>query len=228
MLHQSVKETAEFRVHRLRSVNPSIPESAYRKAAAGSVASGVESVEGYQAKIGWGVGVFDIPIEHLFGSINEELSHVGKTPISYTEIVKGEPCTDRRQVLMILPLPILRDRWWITEQQTNPNIRHLSKGMVAELSWIHVPTPPKGVISEQTESKIKNLVQVKFTQGSWFFVRLSATHTLAEYHSWVEPAGNIPAGPASRFASRSIEKTFAEMDSYAKGQVQSLCQYSWK
>ena len=115
----------------------------------------------------------------------------------------------------------------MTEQQTNPRIRHLSKGKVAELSWVAVETQNTD-ISEGTKEKIENLVQVKFTEGSWLFIRLSGTHTLAEYHSWVEPAGNIPAGPASRFASHSIEKTFAEMNSYAKGQVQSICQYSWR
>ena len=34
-------------------------------AAQGEIATGIESVVGYKAKIGWGVGILDIPIEHL-------------------------------------------------------------------------------------------------------------------------------------------------------------------
>ena len=52
---------------------------------------------------------------------------------------------------------------------------------------------------------------------------LDEQHTLAEYHSWVDPGGSIPAGPASQFATGSIEDTFAQMERFANTNAVRLC-----
>ena len=103
-------------------------------------------------------------------------------------------------------------------------LREASKQTVAELAWKEVYEVE---LSPEDKKRIEGKIQVPFTQGSWFFVALDAEHTLAEYHSWVDPGGNIPAGPASQFAMGGIEETFMEMEKYARGQTYSMCQGLW-
>lgn len=219
---QSVRETIDspYRAMRLLKNNPTIPHVAYQKAARGEIATGLQEIKGYHAKIGWGVAVFDIPIQHLYASINEEEHHVDHTAVSFGKVVRGTPCSDGREVLMILPIPIISDRWWVTNQFTNPKMRKESKGMAAELVWKQIDD---WEIPQIYEQRVQGLVQIPFTQGSWFFMALDSTHTLAEYHSWVDPGGSIPAGPASQFATGSIEDTFVQMERFAKKQTTSSC-----
>ena len=209
-----------YRELRLLDHNPTIPAAAYQSAAKGNIATGLQTVNGHAAKIGWGVAIFDIPLAHLYASINEEERHIDLTAVSYAKVLKGAPCSDGREVLMILPLPIISDRWWITHQYTNPQMRKQSNNQAAELIWKEVPNwlPPA-----EYQSRLEDAVQIPFTQGSWFLLALDERHTLAEYHSWVDPGGNIPAGPASEFATGSIEDTFQQMAQYAKGQSKSMC-----
>ena len=209
-----------YRSLRLLDKNPTIPSLAYTKASKGEIVTGIEKIEGKEAQIGWGVAVVDVPLPHFFASLNEEEHHVEYTAVSFTKIVHGEPCSDGREVLMILPLPIISDRWWITHQYTNPKIRENSGGMVAELVWKEIPN---WNIPNKYQETVRGLVRIPFTQGSWFLYALDAQHTLAEYHSWVDPGGSIPAGPASQFAQGSIKDTFTQMIAFAKKQERSAC-----
>ena len=213
-----------YRSMRLLDINPTIPKSAYKKAARGEIATGLQEVKGYRAQIGWGVAIFDIPIKHLYASINEEENHVDYTAVSFGKVVRGTPCRDGREVLMMLPLPIVSDRWWVTNQFTNPKIRASSKNRVAELVWKQIDNWP---IPQDYTQQLQGMVQIPFTQGSWFLIALDEHHTLAEYHSWVDPGGNIPAGPASQFATGSIEDTFVQMERFAKSQTTSSCDSMW-
>ena len=222
----SVQKTMEspYRAMRLLKNNPKIPQSAYQKAARGEVATGLQEVKGHQAQIGWGVAIFDIPIKHLYASINEEESHVDYTAVSFGKVVRGKACSNGREVLMILPLPIVSDRWWVTNQFTNPKMRLASKNKAAELVWKQIDKWDMPKIYEQ---RLQGMVRIPFTQGSWFLMALDDGHTLAEYHSWVDPGGSIPAGPASQFATGSIEDTFAQMERFAKKQTTSSCGFIW-
>ena len=217
--------TSSYREYRLQSVLPKIPRTAYEKAANGIVQTGIMPVKGYTAQIGWGVGVIPVNIRHLFSSINEEEKHVSLTAVSHTEIVEGSPCADGRKVLMVLPLPVISDRWWITNQYTNLQIRQQSNGRVAELVWKEVTD---WTMTGGRKEKLQDAVQVKFTRGSWLLIALDENHTLAEYHSWVDPGGFIPAGPASSFATGSIADTFRQMEHYAKSQTVSMCDSIWQ
>ena len=213
-----------YRAIRLLDINPTIPQAAYKKAAHGEVVTGLQKVKGHRAQIGWGVAIFNVPIRHLYASINEEENHVDYTAVSFGKVIRGKVCSDKREVLMILPLPIVSDRWWVTHQCTNPKIRAESDGMVAELVWKQIDNwnMPKSY-----EHRLKGMVQIPFTQGSWFLMALDDQHTLAEYHSWVDPGGSIPAGPASQFATGSIEETFVQMEHFAKSQKKSACDSMW-
>ena len=221
----STSANSEYRALRLLENNPKIPIWAYQKASRGLMATGLQKVAGHRVQIGWGVAVVRIPIRHFFASINEEERHTDLTAVSFAKVVEGNACSDGRAVLMKLPLPILSDRWWITHQYTNPKLREVSSGAAAELVWKEISDwTPTDVHKEE----LRGLVQIPFTRGSWFMLALDEEHTLAEYHSWVDPGGNIPAGPASRFATGSIEDTFIQMEEFARNQQHSGCLMMWK
>ena len=223
--HVASSITSPYRKMRLLDTNPTIPVTAYQKAARGEVATGLQKVADHPAQIGWGVAIFDVPIAHLFASINEEENHVDHTAVSFGKVVRGKKCRDAREVLMILPLPIVTDRWWITHQFTHPKIRRVSNGTVAELVWKQIDNWNIPQIHQQ---RLHGLVQIPFTQGSWFLMALDDQTTLAEYHSWVDPGGNIPAGPSSQFATGSIEDTIKQMERFAKSQTVSSCESVWE
>ena len=92
------------------------------------------------------------------------------------------------------------------------------------MAWREILQP---VLNQDDMLRVADMVQVSFTRGSWFLMALDEEHTLAEYHSWVDPGGRIPVGPASQFATGGIEKTFMQMESYAKGQKTSICRDAW-
>ena len=218
-----LSENQHLRRLRILERSPNIPTAAYRSASSGKVTTGVESVNSHAAKIGWGVGVFDVPIGHLYASINEELEHTELNGLSHTEILFGKPCSNGRVVLMVLPLPMISDRWWITTQLTNPALRQASNGEVLELAWIGNSSVKKNALSLENQTRVAGKVRVSFTQGSWLLTKLDNNHTLGEYHSWVDPSGSLPAGPASRFANRSLADVFTGMEGYAKRITRSEC-----
>ena len=213
-----------WRSQRIHNINPDIPQEAYQKAARGTVATGIQKIDGHEAKMAWGVGIIALPIEHLYASINEEENHTEHTAVSYTKIISGKACENERLVMMILPLPLVSDRWWVTKQYTNPKLRESTKKQAAELAWQEIEAP---ILTEKQHQKVSGLVQVPFTRGSWFLIALDPNHTLAEYHSWVDPGGSLPAGPASDFATGSIKDTFTQMENYARAQKTSMCRPSW-
>ncbi len=209
-------EVAPLRAQRV-SAAPALPEDAYARAARGRVASGIMEVSGHDAKRGWGVTVFDVPIAALWAGINDEMNHTGLTPVSHTEIVSGIPCADKRHVLMLLPLPLmLQDRWWIVENTLNEALAVASGGAVRELAWKDVSNPEQHSMSSASRDKVDSAQAVAFTIGAWLLIALDDGHTLGEYTVWTDPGGAIPAGPASMFAAGGIEQTFKAMRDYAR------------
>ena len=212
-----LEETQAWRSLLKAPGHPEIPTSSYLKAASGEIETGVE------AKKGWGVAVFDIPIEHFWAAINDGLNHTGLTPIGYTELIRGQPCRDGRQVLMILPIPIIDDRWWVIGTYTNTELHRQSAGQTREMHWHQVDGFQPASLSEETRNRIDGMVHVSFTQGAWLLVQLDSGHTLGEYHSWVDPGGYIPSGPASPLAALGISRTFEAMETYAKTNRDIYC-----
>ena len=218
-LEAILERTRPHRALRDLSVYPSIPSSAYKTAASGEIATGLDQIPGYSAKLGWGVAVFDTPIEVLFPAINDEMQHTGLTPVNFTQIVSGKPCVDGRQVMMILPLTMMSDRWWVTTQSTNDTLRDQTAYRMAEISWVGVSEYSTLPLQPAVREKVKDMVHLPFTQGAWLLIKLDEQHTLAEYHSWSDPGGYMPAGVASTFAAGSISTTFEAMDQFAKKNV---------
>lgn len=217
----------EYRKLRYLKFYPEYPTSGYQKAATGQVATGLIPVKDYKTQIVWGIAVFDININTLYAGLNEELKHISTTPIDYTTILKGAACSNNRQVLMHLPVPLLSDRWWVVTHNTNPRIRAKSQGNVLELTWDGVEDVETLILDEETKNIVDGSVYVSFNKGGWFFIKLDETHTLAEYFSWSNPGGSIPdymLSYVSSFTESSIEDTFIAMETYAKNNVPD-CHY---
>lgn len=212
-----VAETRPFRSNLASSQRPSFTEDDYRRAAAGHKVTGVLRVEGHTAKVGYGLTVLDVGIDALWAGINSETAHLGLLPMSHVEIVSGTPCADGREVLMVLPLPVVTDRFWINRNSYNGALSRASGGQMRELAWSSVADPANRAMSAAGRSATDGLVPIGFNRGAWLLVSLDATHTLVEYHSWVDPGGSVPAGAASMFATSGIEDTFDAMERYAQG-----------
>jgi hypothetical protein len=208
-------EQARSAAPRLAQTAPAIPDSAWREAAAGRTVTGLASVPGEKARIGWGVAVLDVPIGRMWGALNEELHHQELLGLGHVEIVRGAPCADRRHVMMVLPLPIVNDRWWVVENRENAGLETATSGRARELTWDSVADPAAEPLSPAARAAIEGAVPVRISRGAWWLVDLDGTHTLAEYHAWTDPGGDLPAGVASRFAHGAIADTIDKLEAYA-------------
>ena len=127
---------------------------------------------------------------------------------------------------MHLPIPMLSDRWWVTVQGTNPNIRQISNGQIAELTWNALNNQNAFTLDEESKTYTTNAVWVTESAGAWLLVRLDDTHTLGEYHAWSNPGGYIPSGLASSLSSSGIADTFSAMETFAKSNTER-CTFTW-
>lgn len=215
-----VNSTQALREHRQSKRSPTIPTIAYLQAANGIVATGLDE------QIGWGIGIFPIGIQELYAALNEEESHTGLSPVNYTKIIHGAPCTNDRYVMMHLPIPMLSDRWWVTVQGTNPEIRRSSHGQMAELTWNALSDQSTFTLDEESKTYTTNAVWVTESTGAWLLIRLDDTHTLGEYYAWSNPGGYIPSGLASSLSASGIAETFSAMETFAKNNTE-LCTFTW-
>ena len=205
---------------RMSDSAPVVPMESWHAAATGTIVTGVQAVPGHKASIGWGIAVIDVPIDRMWTALNEELHHKELLGLSHVEVVRGRACENRRQVLMVLPLPVVSDRWWVVENRYNTGLAASSGGRVRELTWSRVAVANEEVLSASARAAVAGSVEVTFNLGAWLLAELSPTQTLAEYHSWSDPGGSLPPGPASRFASRTIDATIERLALYAQQQPQ--------
>ena len=137
-LEARLAETNTLRAQRIFEDAPTIPASAYTKATTGEVVSGVVSRSG-KAPVTWAVGIIDVGIDDLWAALNDETHHVGITPLSYAAVLRGSPCADDRYAMMVLPVPVLDDRWLIKT----------SSGKIARAAnrdkWLAEPARPAEV-----------------------------------------------------------------------------------
>jgi hypothetical protein len=215
-----IESTQTVREHRLAKHSPSIPTSAYQEASSVIVAKGLFG------QIGWGIGIFQIEIQELYAALNEEESHTGLSPVDYTKIIQGVACSNERQVMMHLPIPMLSDRWWVTVQGTNPKIRQISNGQMAELTWNALSDHNTFTLDETSQTYTTDAVWVTESTGAWLLIRLDDKHTLGEYHAWSHPGGYVPAGLASSLSASGIADTFKAMEEFAVKNTE-LCTFTW-
>ena len=214
-LQARLDATAALRAQRLYRDAPAIPASAYARAAQGEVVSGVVSTPGHPPK-SWAVGVIDVGIDDLWAALNDETHHVGITPLSYAAVLRGRPCADDRYAMMVLPVPVLSDRWMINHNRYNQAVASASGGAVRELTWQAAPDPGAFTLPEAAQPLVADAVYVSVNSGAWWLISLDEGHTLAEYASATDPGGSVPAGPATSFAAGNLDQTYAAMEKYAK------------
>ena len=215
-INAKINETNVYRIQRISTTAPRIPKSAYEKAAKGDIATGLEKVTGIAAGKGWGVAVFDSPIERLFAALNDEMHHQHNSPIEYTEILTVGSCRDKRKVLMLMPTPIVKNRWWVTENRINNAIKRTSNRQMREMTWNVVKDVEHLVNNSNGKKHIEGGLQITFSSGSWLLIKLDDNHTLGEYYTWADPGGAIPAGPASIFIAGQISNFFKTIDHYVQ------------
>jgi len=216
-LLERVSATQGHRAHRLDGPKPTFDEDAYRKAARGKVVTGLLRVDGDSNRVGYGLAVMDVGIDALWAGINSETQHVDLLPVDHIEVHTGEACADSRKVLMTASVPLITDRWWITQNTYNTAIHEASAGAMRELGWASPTDFASLPLSTAATAATDGLVPIGFSKGAWFLVSLDADHTLVEYHSWVDPGGRVPSSAASMFATAGIEDTFEAMETYAQG-----------
>lgn len=212
-----VAETESFRSHRIEGPLPTFSSEDYRKAAQGKVVTGLLRVDGSSNKVGYGMGVLNVGIDQLWAGINSETQHLDLLPVDYIEVIEGTPCADQRKVLMTASVPLITDRWWITQNTYNTAIHEASGGVMRELGWSSPSDFASTPLRTAAQTATNRLVPIGFSRGAWFLLALDDSHTLVEYHSWVDPGGRVPSGAASMFATAGIEDTFEAMETYAQG-----------
>ncbi len=210
-------EFAPLRAQRVAHGIPAIPADAWTRAAtSGEVITGVAKIEGAGQKTGWGVAVLDVPLDRMWAGLNDEMQHQDILDLDHVEVTRGNLCEDRRHVLMVLPLPLVSDRWWVVENHYNPGLEAASGGRAYELAWMGLADPLSENLSAAARDKVDGAVAVTENVGAWLLIDLDGSRTLAEYHAYSDPGGNLPAGPAAAFASASIAGTVEKVAGYAR------------
>jgi len=209
-------EIEPLRSQRIAKDPPTIPASAWEQVAAGKIATGVQEVPGYKAKMGWGAALLEVDVATMWRALNEELHHKDLLGLDHVEVVKGSACQYGRQVLMVMPLPIVSDRWWVVQNSENTKLNAASGGRIWELRWDGVADATVPGMSDAAKEKVEGAVRVVDNTGSWFLVDLDGSRTLVEYYTLSDPGGNIPAGTASSFAAKTIDATIESMEGYAR------------
>ena len=120
---------------------------------------------------------------------------------------------------MVMPVPVISDRWWVVQTKSNKRIYRQSEGDVRELTWKQLDNSSEISISSKAEEMITDAVEVQFTQGGWFLIKLDEEHTLGEYYTWADPAGHVPPEATSIFISGQITNFFDSVDDYGEKEL---------
>ena len=204
---------AALRASRLAVSAPHVPDSAYARAQAGDVVTGLESVEGSKLRKAWGVAVIHQPIEALWAAVNDNRSKVRTTRLSHVELLEGEYCGSERVVFQYLDIRWLTDRWWVVRQQQNDTVARASAGRVRELVWRNLPSHP---LSRDAMRWARGGMELPFVEGAWWMQDLGDGRTLLEYFCWSDPGGSVPARLADRFAAGGIVETIRGIEALAQ------------
>jgi hypothetical protein len=202
-------EVAHFRAQRIEANAPVIDPANIRKAAGGSIVSGLDG------KRAWGVAVLNVPIGQLWAGLNDETRHPGYTAVSYSELLSGKACESGRAVLQFLPVPVVADRWWIGHLRANAQLARDSGNSVRELTWKSTVDPAE-VTSEAGKKIIGQGQPIGSTRGGWFLVAIDQFSTYVEYYSNTDPGEGIPSSISSRLAVGGVKSAIEAMQKFAK------------
>ena len=204
VVNQRLEEIESLRANRLVDA-PKISNVDYRNAAAGKVPTGMVSVDGFSYKKGYGVRVFDLPIDTVWSALNDDRGKLEHTKLSHAELLGGRYCESGRRVFQFLPLPFVSDRWWVSDFRFNEKIHQTSSGRVREMFWKSID--PNTLSTKPSKEWMDKGIPVNFNEGAWFVVDLDGSSTLVEYYAWSDPSGYIPASLTNSLAAGGIKDT---------------------
>ncbi len=201
-----VEAQDEFRKHRTAPA-PKIPESARKKAAKGETVAGVNLPAGFETTQGWGVAIWDAPVEAVWKAINNEDEASDYLVPAYSGTVDGTAHHSDRATFQYLDAPMLTDRWWITRRSFNEKLYTESGGQVWEVSFVE-DLDTDLLDGTEFEELLEDSVPIAWGKGGYLVIPLSDGRTWVEYFTWSDPGGNVPAGLFSKFADREVLATF--------------------
>lgn len=210
VVEQRLQEIEELRAQRVERGAPPISMANARKAAQGSVVTGVTGSKA------WAVAVLNIPIGQLWAGINDETRHPGYTAVAYSELISGRVCGSGRHVLQYLPVPMISDRWWIAVIRHNRTIIDASGGSVRELYW-RSSVDPVEVTSAAGQKMIDAGAPIGSTRGAWLLVAVDQFNTYVEYYSNTDPGAGVPSSITSRLAASGVRDTIKAVHKFSAG-----------
>lgn len=210
LVEQRLSEISQYRAQRVERGAPTVSVANARKAAAGSIVTGVSGSKA------WAVAVLNIPIGQLWAGINDETRHPGYTAVAYSELLSGRRCGSGRQVLQYLPVPMVSDRWWIAIIRHNSKLIDASGGSVRELYWRSSVDPAK-VTSAAGKKMVDAGAPIGSTRGAWLLVAIDPYNTYVEYYSNTDPGAGVPSSITSRLAASGVRDTIKAVHKFSKG-----------
>jgi hypothetical protein len=209
-----VRATDAHRDHLVFKARPSITDSQYLEALGGTPVSGIFIEEGKKEGQGWGITVFDHPVERVWAAIIHEEAMDGKFSLGISTIIEGQAFRSGRLIFQTLELPRpLSDRYWVTRATHGSEAFAESGGALWEVSWqdVNKEFSLSGTPYAQYE---ENSTPVEWTLGAWLLVPLSNGKTLVEYVVSSSPGGRIPPALAARFAPGQVLQTLDGMEKF--------------
>ena len=131
----TITEVMAHRDARMADGAPIVPQSAYEDALAGERVAQISRVDGIAAAKAWGVAVVDAPIETVWMVVNDESALGEHLPVSTAQVVQGTARSAPRRVFEYLPLPIISDRWWMSDVSHNGPLYTATNGRAWEQVW---------------------------------------------------------------------------------------------
>ncbi len=189
---------------------PSISLDEIKAAFRGDVVAGIEVVENIKAGKGYALGVFDVPVQAIWRGVCDEDHHAKTLKVDRSETVEGTPRAHGHTLYQYLDVPVFSDRWWLVQMSFNSALYEASGGRAWELSWVD-RQKDKALRDRLGANYTDDGVGVAWTKGAWFMVDIGGGRTFVEYHTWSDPGGRVPVGPATRFAKSEVKANLESM-----------------
>ncbi|MCP4808388.1 MAG: hypothetical protein GY913_06230 [Proteobacteria bacterium] len=194
---------------------PAIPRTAMKTAATGEPVAGVNLPEGYDTAQGWGVCVWDVPIEAVWKAVNNEDEASDYMAPERSGTVDGTAHHSDRASFQYVSAPLVTDRWWVTRWTFNEALYAASSQMIWEVSFVD-DLDPTFMAGTTFEPLLEDSMPIAWAKGGWLLIPLSDGSTWVEYFSWANPGGSIPSGLFSKFADKEVLATFEAVEARAK------------